>query len=416
MKRVVLCVTFALIMTGTFAVFRIGLVRAQGSTIYIRAEGNIDPPTAPISTLDNITYTFTADILGLIEVQRNNIVVDGAGHALDGTGIQNGRGISLQNLSRVTIKNINIRNFQIGISMEFSSNNTLSENNMTVNHHCIWLYGSFGNTLCDNKVTANGWDGISLYSSSNNTLSGNNVTANRHHGVTLSYSSNNTLLSNNLAANKEYGVQLYYSSNNTLSDNEISTNHFGITLESSVGNTLSGNNVTANARALWLCVSSNNTLSGNNVANNDLGIWLYGFGGVNKLYHNNIVNNSMQTLDETYATNDWDNGCEGNYWSDYNGTDSNNDGIGDIPYVIDGNNTDNYPLMNIYWNPSDINHDLKVDMKDIGRSARAFGTVPGDILWNPHADITGPEYLVPDGMVDMRDISLIARHFGEHYP
>jgi hypothetical protein len=50
------------------------------------------------------------------------------------------------------------------------------------------------------------------------------------------------------------------------------------------------------------------------------------------------------------------------------------------------------------------------------RSARAFGTVSGDILWNPHADITGPEYLVPDNKVDMRDISLIAMHFGENYP
>jgi hypothetical protein len=44
----------------------------------------------------------------------------------------------------------------------------------------------------------------------------------------------------------------------------------------------------------------------------------------------------------------------GNYWSDYNGTDmyhgpyqnqTGSDGIGDTPYVIDANNTDNYPLM-----------------------------------------------------------------------
>ena len=86
-----------------------------------------------------------------------------------------------------------------------------------------------------------------------------------------------------------------------------------------------------------------------------------------------------------------------------------------MPYIIDANNTDNYPLMNPYWNPCDINHDLKVDMKDIGISARAFGSYLGHPHWNPHADITGPEYLVPDGKVDMRDIAIVARNFGKTY-
>jgi hypothetical protein len=36
---------------------------------------------------------------------------------------------------------------------------------------------------------------------------------------------------------------------------------------------------------------------------------------------------------------------EGNYWSDYNGTDSNGDGIVDTPYIIDDKNVDHYPLM-----------------------------------------------------------------------
>jgi hypothetical protein len=39
---------------------------------------------------------------------------------------------------------------------------------------------------------------------------------------------------------------------------------------------------------------------------------------------------------------------EGNYWSDYNGTDTNQDGIGDTAHIIDANNTDNYPLMGMF--------------------------------------------------------------------
>ncbi|MGD8545421.1 MAG: hypothetical protein PVH12_04520, partial [Candidatus Bathyarchaeota archaeon] len=77
---------------------------------------------------------------------------------------------------------------------------------------------------------------------------------------------------------------------------------------------------------------------------------------------------------------------------------------------------DSYPLMNLYWNPTDINHDLRVDMRDVGRAARAFGTEPDDERWNCHADITGPVPFNPDDQVDMRDIGLIARNFGETYP
>jgi hypothetical protein len=43
--------------------------------------------------------------------------------------------------------------------------------------------------------------------------------------------------------------------------------------------------------------------------------------------------------------NSWDNGGEGNYWSNYTGTDANGDGVGDTPYVIGDSNIDNSPLM-----------------------------------------------------------------------
>ena len=35
----------------------------------------------------------------------------------------------------------------------------------------------------------------------------------------------------------------------------------------------------------------------------------------------------------------------GNFWSDYNGTDTKNDRVGDTPYFIGGTLQDNYPLM-----------------------------------------------------------------------
>ena len=53
--------------------------------IYIRADGSIDPGTAPISSVDNITYTLKDNIFNQSTVvERDNIVVDGAGYTVQG--------------------------------------------------------------------------------------------------------------------------------------------------------------------------------------------------------------------------------------------------------------------------------------------------------------------------------------------
>jgi hypothetical protein len=83
-------------------------------TVYIRADGSIDPPTAPISTLDNVTYTLTGDIFNSsIVIERDNIVLDGADYTVTGDGT--GNGIMLTSRSGVTVRNMAIRNFWGGI-------------------------------------------------------------------------------------------------------------------------------------------------------------------------------------------------------------------------------------------------------------------------------------------------------------
>jgi nitrous oxidase accessory protein NosD len=69
----------------------------------------------------------------------------------------------------------------------------------------------------------------------------------------------------------------------------------------------------------------------------------------NTFYHNNFINNNQSVIIKSPShQNVWDNGSEGNYWSNYNGTDNNGDGIGDTSYTIDANNIDGYPLMTPY--------------------------------------------------------------------
>lgn len=55
----------------------------------------------------------------------------------------------------------------------------------------------------------------------------------------------------------------------------------------------------------------------------------------------------------------------------------------------------------------DIVPDKKVDLKDVGTAAKAFGSYPGHERWNPMVDINN------DNKVDMKDIGTIAKEFGK---
>jgi len=389
-------------------------VKADGGTIYIRADGSIDPPTAPISTVDNITYTFTGDINDSIVIERDNIVVDGAGYTLQGTNAYQSIGTNVTGRSNVTIENMTIKAFYYGIYLESSLNNSISGNNITANSgDGIDLgYSSGNSTISGNDITNNG-GGILLFYSSGNSISGNtfinnglfvihsyqnsveNNTVNGRPlvylegvsnytvddagqvilvkcdnivveglnlsrtdvGVELLETSNSTISGNNITANKWDGILLYPSSSyNSVSGNNITANHdYGIALDSSSGNSISGNNITANNHyGIALGSSSGNSISENNVTNNGGGISLL-YCSNNIIFHNNFINNTIQV--ESYESADiWDDGSRGNYWSDYltkypNATGVDSSGVWNTPYVIDMSNTDHYPFMVQYVIP-----------------------------------------------------------------
>lgn len=237
--------------------------RADG-TIYINADGSINPSTAPISTFDNVTYTLTGNVNESIVVQRSNIVVEGAGYTVQGSGP--GNGIDLESINNVTVENASINDFSSGILLNSSYNITLSDNSLTWNGpYGIYLNVSINNTLSDNHASGSSV-AIYLYNSSNNMLSGNTAIEN-HQGIVLDSSSNNTLSDNDVTENPARGIELDSSSNNVLSGNTVLGNAglggVGIYLSSSSYNTLSGNNATENYYGIALDSSPGNILTQN---------------------------------------------------------------------------------------------------------------------------------------------------------
>jgi len=322
-KKAASGITLTLLLIGITLAFNIQPVKATGGTIYIRADGSVDPAEAPIQR-DGDLYTFTDNIYEEIRVERDNVVVDGADYVIQGTGAYPSKGIASWNRQNITIMNVEIKAFYIGIGFYWSSNNTIFRNNITAN--IIW--------------------GIDLYYSSNNSISENNIVADEtcqsgNVGMHLQGSSNNNIAGNNIT-NTDIGIYLYYSSKSSIYGNCITANDwYGLALDYSSNNNIVGNNITNNANGIIFSESSNNTI-----------------------YHNNFIDNTRQVFNWPFGTpsiNTWDDGYPsgGNYWSDYTSVDEKNgpnqdkqgsDGIGDTHYVIDANNQDRYPFMNP-WTP-----------------------------------------------------------------
>jgi len=366
----ILCLLSAVFLIGLS--FNVQPVEADWTwteSIYIRADGSVDPPTAPISTVDDVTYTLIDNIVGdvpeqssAIAVERDNIVVDGASHTVQGTGALGSKGIYLSSVSNVTIKNVHIKGFVNCVYLYHSSFISLFQINITRGdgwaQRAVFLESSTNNNISRNNINGNYGGGVSLEGSSDNIISENNIT-NTDTCLHLTSSSNNNISRNNIYDNF-HSIKLYSSSNNAISGNnitnpELEINHEGIRFAFSSNNTVTGNSVSNNKYGIRLESSSGNTIRSNNIYE----CFQYGINLVhssnNYIYHNNFIDNPHQVYIETseYA-NVWDDGYPsgGNYWSNYTSVDSDYDGIGDIEHVLDESNQDTFPLMGMF---SDFN-------------------------------------------------------------
>lgn len=211
-------------------------------TVYINEDGSISPVSAPISTVDNVTYTFTNNIAGPLAVKRNNTIVDGNGHVLDAEGAW--EGISLLNLTNIVIKNTSVINSFFGIELDYSSNCILSDNNITNAWTGYNIYVSCGNTISENNIITNrsydhdqAADGIGVFSA-NNIVYRNNVSG-YYRGIEVS-GDNNTVSENNVNKNRE-GIEIDYCSKDIFSENYIRNNEYGVRVYYAPQNILTGN-------------------------------------------------------------------------------------------------------------------------------------------------------------------------------
>jgi parallel beta-helix repeat protein len=206
------------------------------------------------------------------------------------------------------ILNCNIENFNTGITVYMADDVTIENNNLTNVSAGIFLLGSHDSFVLNNTVTG-AQEGIGV-------LLGQNYPQNFSRKP-----SRNLVSGNTIATSTQYGLHLTYGVDNVITGNEVS------------GSGLYG---------------------------------IYIYDGYNEQIYNNIFNNSVNahTYSPSGFTSIWNvpktAGVNiiggpymgGNYWSDYAGSDTDADGLGDtdIPYTSGGQideagNGDNLPLV-----------------------------------------------------------------------
>ena len=171
--------------------------------------------------------------------------------------------------------------------------------------NAIWIEGFNESIVSDNLIATKSGDGIRVLRSYGNTISNNLLTNNSYTSIGFDWAHDNSVFNNTIMTNNIVIGASYDTYKNVFYNNTIAGNNYGIL-----------------------------------VAMHD-----------SKFFHNILLNNTVQASVYFNLSNTWDNGYAsgGNYWSDYDLTDSGDKDIGNKPYVINDNNKDNYPVLNIAY-------------------------------------------------------------------
>ena len=328
---------------------------------FIRSNGDVDPPTLPILRNGN-SYVLTNNIVNYtLEIQRSSILLDGAGFTIQGVYAYRYDGLTLAYVNDITIKNLKLHLFNNGIVLNNTSNIKVIYNRFDA-EFCISLNNVDSSEISSNTLFGKGY---CISGQCTNCLINYNYLDGE--GIHLSLSDDNNITNNLFNQHPSESIELgrcYYNiiSGNTLFIDDPSDVPSGIAVsDESAYNAVFRNNIIGCysifvASSVIISNAHDNVFYENNFANSQYGVYVDGYGAMpsvnNTFFSNNFLNISKPVqINNNDSFNKWDNGSIGNYWSDYltkypQAKEIGNSALGDTPYSMNVNNTDNFPLTN----------------------------------------------------------------------
>ncbi len=335
-----------------------GFTQANGVNV---TEGGTGLPGNPYIIENwNITANTTAGI-HIISTQSffviRNLLIHPANFTLESSGIL------LDNVANGRVENVRVANFAYGIKLS-GSQDIIQTTSTWNNTYGIVTRGS-DNILSGNQIYNNTHYGMWLTGSTANRIIGNNA-SNNGNGVceaivnpcdgeafVIAASSSNVFVNNTALGNSYYGFRtLFDSTGNIFRKNNVSRNQFGIIFTESSRNQVFENSVTNNSLGIGLeniglLSQTGINVTMNRVINNALGIYVIN-GSRNIIYNNYLQNTNNNNAYDDSNQNFWNTTKSlatnilggpflgGNFYSGYQGSDPDGDGIGDMPYLIQG--------------------------------------------------------------------------------
>ena len=303
-------------------------------------------------------YIYLEEGISGVTVRNNKIMNNvvgvfmsyGTGSTIEGNLLSSNSmyGVDVKNLGSNTIRKNTISQSAYGIEISDSPNNQVTNNTVSDCSYGVYVAYSNSNNVSANTLSGNSWN--LYFVNSNSSIVGDNKVLGGASGIQIMRSENNAAFRNAISESS-YGIYLGYCGANTINDNAVSLNDWGIDLYYTTGSTIKQNLIAANTWGFYLVENSKN----------------------NYIYHNDIISNIKQAVqDSTSSPNYWRTPTtpyQGNYWSDYKGQDTDGDGIGNtyLPWA----GVDWYPLIS----PWGIAHDVAVTNILLSSSTAYIGDI-----------------------------------------